>query len=1005
VPFQRNPTIRHDKINMELTAAASAAVATLGDGETPLLFTICLDHRMRIWDVGTGQILYTGDILNAKRDPQEVGKWTVDPSQTNLIRIIEETAGQWLVVTFSPLGAGEFKFWTVKANNQGSIHVADRFPEDQLIPPSPSTDVWTLADFAVADKGDAMDLWVLWKNNITYRSQRLTMRRKSHRPPFNEEWKGVFVDTTTPSVENSSSCDPVDATEKWLDTILHPGRFSKSTLETALVMYEKGLGASKEGSSRGGNKTLAESICTVLGSTTTLDRSSVGGMDYEQFRGTSETQWLRLWRLILEIDKLRGEALSLAVDVDTGMIWVVCAGCVATIRECSSLERVFHNLSSPEKNSAHLAPLISAGLMFTENFTDSMTQQTRAALQAELYEDATRPDMDQMQTFLDRARFWRQLSEEDCYLVTDTLGADFRMVTRRLYDDFLDLVAGSDSSEPLCPLTELGRKLVVRTVQETVDLHYKIIFSQLVLLVHMEFEIDREEDALHSRFDVGSIYRKLLSALKRLEHIKWMTRTELSVSIPKPDRSSSASASTSFSTSLSTSFSSSISLNGSPTTTKKGSEEPRILTPLEGLLGHLLGLPDAGEQDLLENITELAVNICAPGSEVELIPSLQQCWLLKIDRPDLALELSPFSDQEPFSTYVQGRVFLALKDFETASSYFKKASIGLGMLSQETGRHSAGLLDDTEWNLLHTGLLSYYTHIVNLFDRHKAYSFVIEFARLGLQFPPGPRESPLIRTEVQSRLFAASIAISHFDTAHTILLSMDDEALQKSYLRKLIERMCETGQNAELVSLPFSGLHMKVDAILLEKCKMTKDVINDIPYHQILYSWRVSHDDFRGGATILMDRLQKLKALGAGDKIGSDNVMDTEVTKIYLLIINALSCVEKDNHAYIFQDLPMPSEEEAQREDQLLKEQLGGTTKALDQEPGQNRPDPEDKIEWLLEECKKRAPKHPPPREPPRKMLTLADLRKEYQQELDRIVAIQTNQFALTGEDDAMDLA
>jgi nuclear pore complex protein Nup160 len=35
----------------------------------------------------------------------------------------------------------------------------------------------------------------------------------------------------------------------------------------------------------------------------------------------------------------------------------------------------------------------------------------------------------------------------------------------------------------------------------------------------------------------------------------------------------------------------------------------------------------------------------------------------------------------------------------------------------------------------------------------------------------------------------------------------------------------------------------------------------------------------------------------------------------------------------------------------------------------------------------------------------LADLRKQYQQELDRIVAIQNNQFGFTAEDDVMDLA
>lgn len=42
--------------------------------------------------------------------------------------------------------------------------------------------------------------------------------------------------------------------------------------------------------------------------------------------------------------------------------------------------------------------------------------------------------------------------------------------------------------------------------------------------------------------------------------------------------------------------------------------------------------------------------------------------------------------------------------------------------------------------------------------------------------------------------------------------------------------------------------------------------------------------------------------------------------------------------------------------------------------------------------------------ETPRQTVTLADLRKQYQEELDRIVAIQNDQYEFGGED-AMDIA
>ena len=973
---------------METTAATATAITGVGI-DYSLLFTVCLDHRMRVWDVRSGQILYTGDILNAKRDPQEDNRWTIEPFQNNLIRIVETTNGQCLVVTYSPIGAGEFKIWKVKANDQGSIHVADCFPEASLIPANPSKlDVWTLADFGIIHQKAGPELWTMWKNNTTYRVQRLQLRPESG-APFSDGWKGVSVDSAVPAVQTSGPCDPADSTDKWLKRIFFPGRFSKPTLETALAMYEKGLGAYKESASRA-SKNIAEAMCSVLGSTTTLDRSPSGGVDYEQFRGTSETQWMRFWRLLLELDKQRGEALSLVLDPDDGMIWVVCSDCIAAIRQCSDLDRIFHNIHAPEKRHADVAALISAGLTFVDGFSDSISQLTNAALRAELYEDTALLDEERMQRFYDKAAFWRQITDDDCSQVTEMLGDNFRIVTSRLYEDLFDLITSAsdaNSQELREPFTGLGRRVVVRSVQETVDLHWQVLFSQLLLLVHMEFEVENETEVLHSRFDVGSVYRRLVDALRRLDHVRWMATTELNIPLSRLSRQGTGSG------------------TASPMS-RRGNEETYAVTALEEIAGHLLGLPESN-MSLISSVTDLVLDLCAPGSSTVLHSWLLQCWLLKQDRPDLALELSPFAEQDPFSTYVQGRVFLAIKDYDTASIYFRKASIGLSMSSRSAERHSAGLLDDTEWNLLNSGLANYYAHIVNVYDRQKAYSYVVEFARLALQFTQtaSAEEAAGTKAEMLSRLFSAATATSHFAVAHTALVAMKDEAMQKAYLRKLVERMCEGGQNAELISLPFSGLQNKVDDILAEKCKGVKDIMNGVPYHQILYSWRISHNDYRGAAGILLDRLQKLRQAGEGDRIGPDDALDTHVTRQYLLLINALSCVPK-KEAYILEEVTPSEDDQAKiagtRSDNLedhigeLSQRLSAETKPFD---GRLPEDEKSLTDRMMEFS---ARNHNDGQ--PRRFLTLADLRKQYQQELDRIVAIQNNQFGLTADDDFMDL-
>lgn len=265
-----------------------------------------------------------------------------------------------------------------------------------------------------------------------------------------------------------------------------------------------------------------------------------------------------------------------------------------------------------------------------------------------------------------------------------------------------------------------------------------------------------------------------------------------------------------------------------------------------------------------------------------------------------------------------------------------------GTQNVQLDRHSSGLLDDTEWNLLNAGQAKYYSHIVALYEKQRAYSYVIEFARLAIQFLRPASDDHSAQTEMLSRLFNASVATSQFELAHTSLQSIKDKALRHSSLRKLVDKMCETYHNTELVSLPFPGLQQEVDDILAHRCKNTMDV-QGFQYHQVLYAWRIKRNNYRGAASVLLDRIQKLRLSGEADRITGDDILDTAVTRQYLLLINALSCVDH-KQAWVF-DEGLP----------------GDAAK--------------------------------------RKVVSLADIRIQYQAELDRIAAIQNNQFGFEADD------
>ncbi|KAL0936593.1 DNA repair protein rad51 [Colletotrichum truncatum] len=939
LPFKQNHSIRYRNISMDASAATSIQVTDLGLDEAAFLFTVCLDHRMRIWNLRTGQILFTGDILNSDRNPQEMGKWQIEPAQSNLLQLVGEGAGKRMCATYSPIGAGEFKFWNIKAHDNETIYVEDAFPDTHLVPSSPSlSDVWTLADFVLSSPSDGgVQLWTLWKNNMTYRVQELELDMDNVAGSWENEWNSVHIDTSYPTAQISGPSDPTDTTEKWLELILAPGRFTKSTLETALSIYEKGLGTPKDGGSKG-QKGLAESICSVLASTASLDRNSTGSMDYEQFRASSEIQWRRFYRLLIELDKQRGEAVALILDSDAEMTWVVCADAVSAIRECSQLERLYYNLSRPDEGSEKTATLVSTGINFVDAISDGILQVCNAALRPEIFEETPRTDYERIQYMFDTTAMWRSVSEEDCAQVIESLGQSYNGVTMDLYDSLAALVAASADSgsrKARLPLTDFGRKLVAKTVQETIELQWKVVFSQLLLLVHMEFDWEQEEDMLSKRFDIGAVFRQFLESLRRIELLRWLSKTEITVPVGnKHERNGS--------------------FSGSPNSLKRTGEETQTITALEGNVGHLLGFVDSRDEPLAASITSIVTDLCAPNSDIEVSPTLIQCSLIRRERADLALELTPFCSQTPFAIYIQGRVFLALKDFASAAIHFRKAAIGMSVRDVDVDRHSSGLLDDTEWNLLNKGPARYHCHIVALFEKAKAYSYVIEFAGLAIQYSHASSEAALVRSEMLSRQFNAATVLSRFDVAHASLLAMKDKAMQHSSLRKLVDKMCETYHNSELMSLPFPGLQDSIDEILAQRCKSTMDVLNGIPYHQILYSWRIKHSDYRGAATILLDRIHKLRYAGEGDKLIGEDVLDTPITKQYLLLINALSCVDP-KQAWIFSE-------------ELRPPNLRDTN------------------------CQGK-----------RKVVTLSDLRKQYQDELDRIAAIQNNQFGFEA-DDGMDI-
>lgn len=663
IPFHGNNTVRYGKLNFEYSAVTSIASPATTIQGMPYAFTVSLDHRLRVWNLATGKISYAGDLLNQERTPNDAGKYVIHPSQSQLLKVYQDSDDKVLVVTYSPIGAGHFKFWSVIPAGDGDLELEDLFPLEDLVPPAPTSDVWTLADFSAVippSNRDSCVLWVLWKNNITYRTHKVELVLASPAQTKNlwaDVWMAVANETLTDSpLPQLLASDPADCTEKWLDYILFPGRFTLATIETALAIYERSLGGSKTTSSRN-SRNLAERMCSLVASTATMDRNSDGHMEYDHFRAAADAQWRRFYRLIVELDKQRGEAMALVFDAEHEMPWVVTADGMAAIRDCSTVELEWHNPEAP--SLPEVSRLLTAASVFRDGFSDSLLYSCKAVLSAELFQNPSSTDSARLRDFYDKSNLEGQVVDEDYTQLMTNLGGNFRVLNKDVYQSLFRTMAARDDFDQRLerlPLAVTGRKAAIKGVQETVELHFSICFDQLMLLVFVESEVDQEEEGIE--LETAVIYKQLLITLRRLELLRWLSETLISVPIPRVERPTATK-------------------DKSPSVSKKP-EDSKTITVLEGCIGHLLGLVTHSGESTARLLTENLVRMCDPDSEYELQPALIQCFLLKLERPDLALEFSRFCNQDPFSVYIQGRVSLAAKGTTTAATYFKKAAFEMG---------------------------------------------------------------------------------------------------------------------------------------------------------------------------------------------------------------------------------------------------------------------------------------------------------------------------------------
>jgi nuclear pore complex protein Nup160 len=352
--------------------------------------------------------------------------------------------------------------------------------------------------------------------------------------------------------------------------------------------------------------------------------------------------------------------MSLVIDPQGEMPWVILADGITAIRDCSGLEKIWHNNGMVPAGTQHIARPLFAAASFRDSLSDHVIHNCKAMLLEEIFQEPSLTGPARMRAFYDKCDFSNQIGDDEYSQLVSGLGGDFKGVTQHVYQAMLELMNTAedfDKRPQVLPLAEFGNKLVLKGVQETTELHRNVCLDQLIFLVLLEVEVNHGEEGI--QFETAAVFGQLMPMFARLELVNWLASTQISLPLKKIERSNSIS-------------------EKATSPTRKPPPRLETLTVLEGVLRHLFGLDLRRDETLSSVVTEVIIQICALDSEYEAPPAVIQCFLLKHDRADLAIEFSRFAGRDAFSTYIQGRACLAANEPLTASMLFKKAAFGMG---------------------------------------------------------------------------------------------------------------------------------------------------------------------------------------------------------------------------------------------------------------------------------------------------------------------------------------
>ncbi|RMZ89820.1 hypothetical protein DV736_g2949, partial [Chaetothyriales sp. CBS 134916] len=903
-------SIEYGLAHIDTRAAQAMAVSA----DSTYVFTLCLNHQVRVWNLSSGRLAATKDLLDVDRGASD--RVHLQPSDQGHLQLAR--AGHMkhsILVTFSPLEGGQFKFWDVKGGLTEAVSLEDKFPGVKLSAPDPDatgTAVWSLTGFHLSpgDLSTPAEIWVLWRNNNTHKLFNLSFEFSDIERAWESKWVACSVKTgmEESSVEAVTS-SAGEVIEPWLEFLFTPARYPTAVIKTAVSMYCSAL--SLKDPPRGDLKSV---LCSVIGAGVALRKYGESTIDYERFAADTDYQWRSFWRIVEKINENRMAPLAFAFDALISEPWVILADECRAVRECSSVEllrqddnsqldeleevcaaRWPHRKVVPEKRGftfRQLATLLTAASNFQKRLSAEFCQEFETAVFEDLVSSADTATPNRLYQIFESTNFSNAVSDDTFHALEadvsllgglEGLQADAILAIVDLFAPGQQHLGGSHLRS-----TIFGKRLLASGLYDCLARKRRILWDLMTLVVFLEGELNFLE--------AGELAEAISPHLKLVERDTWLACRLRSVPLDFATGGASHGE-----TDREYVVSVLEDARWKAIEPKPAVEWPEtyILTQELGEIQDFASGMDAVEYD--ESTVYLLGNLIVHG-EIEA-----------------ATGFLAFQPLTAWSSYVKGRLLVVKKMYSAAAPHFRKAaySLACGKAAGDVSLMSAGLITLVDAECFYNGLPRYLQHILNLFDSARAYGEAAQFATLALQaLQPGQKETVEgFRTEVLSRLFTAELKLGRYHEAFEALIQFSDRALQASDATSLIDTILAPDNSAQSVagavatlqSLAWTAhpqLAKQLDVHLVALAKKQKRVPGSAhtwttakertDYVKVVSSLRVAQHDFRGAATVLYARLQLLRQSGRA----RSDPHATTLRYTLLTLINLMSLVASDE-AYI----------------------------------------------------------------------------------------------------------